>query len=126
MKNLAFIVLALISLNIWGGGGVDVGNHSQKSFRGTFQVPTFESEEKMVAYVQDLLPSIENGSNKEVRKLVSKGKCTREVKFDELEVQSAYDYSNSLKRLNRLSTGLVILELQDCKKPKNITNEAEF
>ncbi|WP_408095781.1 hypothetical protein ACJVC5_12110 [Peredibacter sp. HCB2-198] len=126
MKNLAFIFLALVSYQIWGAGGVDVGNHSQKSFKGTFQVPTFETEEAMVSHVQGLLPSIENGSHKEVKKLISQGKCGKTVKFDELEVLSAYDYSNIHKKLNHLSTGLVIMELFECKSPAKITNEAEF
>lgn len=126
MKNLAFIVLALISLNIWGGGGVDVGNHSQKSFRGTFQVPTFQTEEAMVSHVQSLLPSIENGTHKEVKKLAAQGNCSKKVKFDELEVLAAYDYSNLMKKMDHLSSGLVIVNLYDCKTPKKITNEAEF
>lgn len=126
MKNLAFIFLALVSFQIWGGGGVDVGNHSQKSFKGTFQVPTFATEEAMVTHVQGLLPAIENGSNKEVKKLVAQGKCSNTVKFDELEVLAAYDYSNLYKKMNHLSSGLVIVNLYDCKTPSKITNEAEF
>lgn len=128
MKNLGLLVVTvLLSLSVWGDGGVDVGNHNQKGFRGTFQVPTFNEENEMVAHVQSLLPSVQDGTNNSVKRLVSQGKCSeKEIKFEELEVLTSYDYNDTSKKLNRKASGLVIVKLFDCKRPRKITNQAEF
>lgn len=128
MKNLGLLVVTvLLSLSTWGGGGVDVGNHNQKGFRGTFQIPTFNDENEIVTHVQSLLPSIEDGTNGSVKRLVSQGKCSgKDIKFDELEVLTSYEYNDMSKKLNRKASGLVIVKLFECKRPNKITNQAEF
>lgn len=128
MKNVTFLLLTvLLSFNTWGGGGVDVGNYSPKSLKGSFTLPTFASEESMIAHMQNILPSIEDGTNQEVRAMIAKGRCSKtDFKFDELEVLTSYQYSQKAQKLNRETTGLVIIELKECKKPKLVKNDAEF
>lgn len=128
MKNVTFLLLiVLLSFNTWGGGGVDVGNYSPKSTKGSFTLPTFASEESMIAHMQNILPSIEDGTNQELRAMILQGRCSKtDFKFDELEVLTSYEYSQKAQKLNRQTTGLVIIELNECKKPKLVKNDAEF
>ena len=128
MKNVTFLLLAvLLSFKTWGGGGVDVGNYSPKSFKGSFELPTFSSEEEMIAHMQSILPAVEAGTYKEVRKMAVKGQCSiTEITFDELEVLASYQYSQKAHKLNRETTGLVIVDFKACKRPQYVKNSAEF
>ncbi|MCM2351504.1 MAG: hypothetical protein NDI69_15885 [Bacteriovoracaceae bacterium] len=118
MKNLTLILMTVLSLNCWSGGGVDVGNHSPKSFKGSFVIPDFKSEESMVAHVQSLLPKIETGSLKEVNNLILAARCSSsDIKFDSLEVVTSYSVNEKILRLEKEFTALVTVELQGCKRP---------
>ncbi len=119
MKNLTLILMTvLVSLNGWSGGGVDVGNHSPKSFKGSFLVPTFTSEEAMVAHIQKLLPKIESASVSDVRALILEAKCSaKNVKFDTLEVITSYEFNEIRMKLDKEFMGIVTVELRDCKEP---------
>lgn len=121
MKNLTLILMTVLSLNCWSGGGVDVGNHSPKSFKGSFVIPDFTSEESMVAFVQSLLPEIERGSLKDVKNLILAAKCSSsDIKFDSLEVVTTYNVNEKILRLEKEFTGLVTVEFKGCKDPKNL------
>jgi hypothetical protein len=128
MKNVTFLLLAvLLSFKTWGGGGVDVGNYSPKSFKGSFQLPVFASEEAMIAHMQSILPAVEDGTYKEVHTMAVKGRCSKtEISFDELEVLTSYQYSQKAHKLNRETTGLVIVDFKECKRPQFVKNSAEF
>lgn len=121
MKNLTLILMTVLSLNCWSGGGVDVGNHSPKSFKGSFVIPDFKSEESMVAFVQSLLPQIERGSLKDVKNLILAARCSSsDIKFDSLEVVKTYNVNEKILRLEKEFTGLVTIEFKDCKEPKKL------
>lgn len=122
MRNLFFILTTvLISMYSWGGGGVDVGNHSPKMFQGTLKLPYYKSEEEMVSYAQKILPAIESGQLTEVRNLIKAGHCSDQgIKFDLLEVITEYEVDQKLWRLQRLYSGIITFQLRDCKKTRNI------
>lgn len=122
MKNLTLILITvLVSFDGWTGGGVDVGNHSPKSFKGSFIVPTFTSEEAIVSHIQKLLPKIEDASVNDVRELIVGAKCSsKNVKFDTLEVVTSYQFNESRMKLEKEFMGIVTVELLDCKKPVNL------
>jgi len=122
MKNFAFILMfVLMSFNGWTGGGVDVGNHSPKSFRGSFNLPSFTSEESVVEHVQSILPSIEDGTFDSVRELINLGECSSEkVKFDVLEVVISYQVDEENSKMTKEFSGVVTLELQGCGAPAKL------
>lgn len=122
MKNFAFILMfVLMSFNGWTGGGVDVGNHRPKSFKGSFNLPTFNSEESVVEHVQKILPSIEDGSLESVRKLIDLGKCSPEkAKFDILEVVVSYEVDEESLKMKKEFSGIITLELESCGTPSEL------
>lgn len=119
MKNFAFILMfVLMSFNGWTGGGVDVGNHSPKSFKGSFSLPSFTSEESVVEHVQSILPSIEDGSLDSVREIIDLGECsTEKVKFDVLEVVMSYYVDEANSKMIKEFSGVITLDLEDCAAP---------
>lgn len=122
MSKFIFVMMfALAAVNGWGGGGVDVGNASPKGFQGTFEIPTFDHEEEMVAHVQNILGQIQDGTLPEVKKLIAKGKCSKDsVKFTELEVTDSYRYVEKSKTLQKEFAGIVTIELKECKRPSRL------
>lgn len=122
MKNFAFILIfVLMSLNGWTGGGVDVGNHSPKSFKGSFNLPTFNSEESVVEHVQKILPSIEDGTFESVRELIDLGECsTEKVKFDVLEVVVSYEVDEESLKMKKEFSGVITLEFESCVTPSQL------
>lgn len=121
MKILALVLMiVLFSLQSWGGG-VDVGNHKPQGFRGSYVVPTFESEEALVSHVEKLLPKIESGSVVEVKKMIKDAACSNQnIKFDLLEVVPSYKINSKTLKLQKEFTGLVVVDLQSCKKPTRL------
>ena len=114
-------VSVLVSLKTWGGGGVDVGNHSPVGFLGSFEISGFESEENMVAHIQKLLPEIEDAKHSEVLQLISIGHCSKKgVRFEALEPVEAFDYNQKNGRLNKSMSGIVTVNLKECKKPSRL------
>ncbi len=122
MKNFAFILMfVLMSFNGWTGGGVDVGNHSPMSYKGSFNLAVFKSEESVVEHVQKILPSIENGTFESVRELIDLGECSPEkVKFDTLEVVTSYQVDEENFKMTKEYSGVVTLELEGCEAPSKL------
>ena len=122
MKNFAFILMfVLMSFNGWTGGGVDVGNHRPMSYKGSFNLASFKTEESVVDHVQKILPSIEDGSNESVRELIDLGKCSAEkVKFDTLEVVVSYEVDEESFKMTKAYSGVVTLEFEGCKAPSKL------
>ncbi|MFP5385555.1 MAG: hypothetical protein ACLGHN_05710 [Bacteriovoracia bacterium] len=123
MRTLILLILiSVISSTVWGNGGVDVGNGSQKGFVTGIVLPDFEQEKEFLNFVKEILPQVRNGSHQKLKEFIEQGNCDAD-KISVKDVESLKIYNFIGEKAAARQTGYLSIELKNCQTPELIKTD---
>lgn len=120
MKLIQLIVVLCFSVNVFPGGGVDVGNGNSLV---PFYTGDFNSEKELMAEVDLLKVKFENFKEARVASVYKNAKCTKSVNLHSVEKIDKYNIDGDRINYNKKFKGKINLIFQKCKKQKLLPDQ---